>query len=160
MTPPGVDGGGASPSIRRVVDALYVEAMLLADEARGYFEGEAREVGSTLDQTTRVLLSCESLRVTTRLMHVIAWLLTRRAVWAGELSEAQATSPSRRLASPPDKDEQPDAALPAEARRLLEATASLYRRTSRLDGALASALQDPMSGGPVLAMQQRLAREL
>jgi len=133
-----------------------VDAMVLADDARGYFEGEAREGAATLDHGVRILLSCESLRVTTRLMHVIAWLLTRRAVAAGELTEEQAIMPSRRLASPPDRDEAPDPALPAEARRLLEATASLYRRASRLDRSLA---QEP-DDSPARAMLRRLTREL
>ena len=153
------DRSDAATSFARVVDSLYVEAMVLADDARGYFENEARDQAAALDHGVRVLLSCESLRVTTRLMHVIAWLLTRRAVSAGELTEEQAVLPSRRLASPPDRDEAPDPSLPAEAQRLLEATASLYRRAARLDRALAQEAAEP-NDSPALAMLRRLSREL
>ncbi|WP_342454590.1 DUF1465 family protein [Sphingomonas sp. H160509] len=70
---------------RRLIDALYSEAMLLADEARTYFDEAGRVEREALDPLIRVSFSCESLKVTTRLMHVIAWLLTQRAVQAGEL---------------------------------------------------------------------------
>lgn len=78
---------------RRLIDALYTEAMVLADEARSYFDVAGRDEREMLDAMTRVLFSCESLKVTTRLMHVIAWLLTQRAVNAGELPAHSALIP-------------------------------------------------------------------
>ena len=80
----------------KLIDSLYVEAMVLADEARAYFDEHGRSDRLSLDPIVRVGFSCESLKVTTRLMHVIAWLLTQRAVEAGELSAAQARNPARR----------------------------------------------------------------
>ena len=74
----------------RLVDSLYVEAMLLADEARGYFDNAGKHERDGLDALGRVSFSCESLKVTTRLMHIIAWLLTQRAVQAGEIRFADA----------------------------------------------------------------------
>ena len=88
------------PQVRitsRLIDALYTEAMLLADEARSYFDDAGRDERSTLQPFARVGFACESLKVTTRLMHIIAWLLTRRAVEAGELSRHEARDPARRL---------------------------------------------------------------
>ena len=70
----------------KLVDSLYVEAMVLADEARSYFDSAARDDRLGLEPVDRVGFSCESLKVTTRLMHIIAWLLTQRAVTAGELT--------------------------------------------------------------------------
>ena len=89
---------------RRLIDSLYVESMLLADEARGYFDEAGRADRESLDALSRVLFSCESMKVTTRLMHVIAWLLTQRAVAetggqlfffdaAGELVEVRGLDP-------------------------------------------------------------------
>ena len=71
----------------RLVSALYVEAMLLADEARGYFDEFGREERDTLTPLIRVTFSCESLKVTTRLMHIIAWQFTRCKVEAGEIDQ-------------------------------------------------------------------------
>ena len=87
----------------KLVDSLYVEAMVLADEARSYFDiGDDATTGSRSIRSTRVGFACKSLKVTTRLMHVIAWLLTQRAVRPGELSPAQARHarpPARRRAA-------------------------------------------------------------
>lgn len=139
---------------RRLVDSLHVEAMLLADEARSYFDEAGKAEREALDPLDRVGFSCESLKVTTRLMHVIAWLLTQRAVDAGELRPRDALHPSRRLGEPPVSDLATMRALPARARALIDASADLHRRVARLDAAQAAALPMP---SPVRSMQERLA---
>lgn len=118
---------------RRLIDTLYVDAMVLADEARGYFDDGGRTERATLDPLARVSFSCESLKVTTRLMHIIAWLLTQRAVDAGEMAPRDALDPSRRLGPAPVSDEAVVEALPREARTLIAASTELYRRVARLD---------------------------
>jgi regulator of CtrA degradation len=118
---------------RKVVGSLYTEAMVLADEARSYFDRAGREERDRLDPVLRVGFSCESLKVTTRLMHVIAWLLTQRAVEAGELSLAQARRPSRRLGEEPESDEAILPKLPDCARALVAASRDLFARVRRLD---------------------------
>ena len=139
---------------RRLTDALYVEAMLLADEARGYFDDGGRADRDSLPPMARVGFSCESLKVTTRLMHIIAWLLTQRAVEAGELAPREALDPSRRLGAAPVTD--PDALvdLPEQARALVLASADLHRRVARLDDAQEAALPIP---SPARSMLDRLA---
>ncbi len=69
----------------RLIDALYTEAMVLADEARAYFDDAGRDERQTLDAFARVGFACESLKVTTRIMHIVAWLLTQKAVVTGEI---------------------------------------------------------------------------
>jgi hypothetical protein len=81
----------------RLVDSLYTEAMVLADEARSYFDQIGRGDREALPPIARVAFSCESLKVTTRLMHVIAWLLTRKAIAAGEIGDGEGAPESRRL---------------------------------------------------------------
>ena len=120
---------------QRLVGALYTEAMVLADEARAYFDRFGREERDGLDPMTRVGFSCESLKVTTRLMHIIAWLLTQRAVEAGELSVAQARRPSRRLGDEPESDKAVLAKLPDAARSLVTSSRDLFARCRRLDEA-------------------------
>lgn len=133
---PDMSGRPPHPRIeRRLIDSFYTEAMLLADEARSYFDEAGREEREALSPMTRVAYSCESLKVTTRLMHVIAWLLTQRAVHAGELSPGQAVEPSRRLGDAPSTAPEALADLPAQARALIAASADLYRRVARLDAA-------------------------
>jgi len=120
---------------RRLLDGLYIEAMLLADESRAYFDQNGRLERDRLDPIGRVSFSCESLKVTTRLMHVIAWLLTQRAVDAGEMAPADALDPSRRLGLPPVTEQSLLDLMPALARELIESSIDLYRRTARLDEA-------------------------
>jgi len=138
----------------KLVDALYVEAMVLADEARSYFDSTGRDDRLSLDPVDRVGFSCESLKVTTRLMHVIAWLLTQRAVDSGELSPRDALDPARRLGDAPVTDGGVIAQMPADARALITASIDLHRRVARLDGAQIDSLP---ADSPVQWMQARLA---
>ncbi len=141
---------------RRLTDGLYVEAMLLADEARTYFDGGAGAmVPAALNPFDRVLFSCESLKVTTRLMHVIAWLLTQRAVEAGELSADTARAPSRRLGPQVESDHRALERLPESARALIAATIDLYRRVERLDHSLDVAEAAPSPARALLGQLQR-----
>jgi regulator of CtrA degradation len=121
---------------KRLVDGLYVEAMVLADEVRAYFDDIGRDARDALGPMDRVLFSCESLKVTTRLMHVVAWLLTQRAVDAGELSAAGAREPARRLGVAVDTDAEVLAKLPEEAQRFVAASIDLHARVARLEAGL------------------------
>jgi regulator of CtrA degradation len=138
----------------KLIDGLYVEAMVLADEARSYFDTGGRDDRLALDPLDRVGFSCESLKVTTRLMHVIAWLLTQRAVAAGELSRAQAGMSDRRLGAAADTDRDLLARLPETAVELIRASEDLYGRVSRLDRG--SFGED--AGSPARSLQSRLQR--
>ena len=139
---------------RRLIDSLYVEAMVLADEARGYFDQGARIEREALDPLGRVTFSCESLKVTTRLMHVIAWLLTQRAVDSGELSPRDALDPARRLGDAPVTEQQVIAQMPSDAQTLINSSIDLHRRVARLDGAQ---IEPQPADSPVQWMQARLA---
>jgi regulator of CtrA degradation len=145
---------GTSRIHRRLVDSLYVEAMLLADEARAYFDEAGREEREALEALDRVVFSCESLKVTTRLMHVIAWLLTQRAVAVGELSPGDALSPSRRLGEAPATDAATLSAMPRQAAAIIGTSIDLHRRVSRLDDSL-----DPpvVPVSPARSMIEKLA---
>ena len=139
---------------RKLIDQLYVEAMLLTDEARGYFDQAGRADRDGLTPLQRVAFSCESLKVTTRLMHVIAWLLTHRAVAAGEMRPEQALDPSRRLGEQPPSDAALLADLPPRSAALIEASIDLHRRVGLLDEAQVA---ERAAASPVRALQERLA---
>jgi regulator of CtrA degradation len=141
----------------KLVDALYVEAMVLADEARSDFDTIGRDDRLSLDPIDRVGFSCESLKVTTRLMHVIAWLLTQRAVAAGELSRAQAGEAERRLGEAPQTDRDLFPRLPEAAADLVRASEELYDRVSRID---AGHFSDEPTGSPARSLLSRLQRSL
>ena len=139
---------------QRLIEALYCDTMLLADEAREYGEHHARQDAIMLDPATSVLFSCESLRLTTRLMHLLAWLLNHRAIAAGELD---AERPSARLVSVAPTEATLRPQLPERAVALIQASEGLYRRAVLLDTAMFRS--DP-SISPARAMQQWLAINL
>ena len=139
----------------KLIDSLYIEAMVLADEARAYFDRQGREERLTLDPLLRVGFSCESLKVTTRLMHVIAWLLTQRAFEAGELTTVQARSPSRRLGEAAESDPALLEKLPPTAQGLAQASRELYARVRRLEEG--SVIAEPQPS-PARSLLSRLER--
>jgi regulator of CtrA degradation len=147
-----------TPITQKVVDSLYTEAMLLADEARSYFDSDGQAERQALDPVLRVAYSCESLRVTTRLMHVVSWLLVRKAVAAGEMTEAEGETPERRLGRAGDSELDPARLrqLPPRAVEIIEASRDLYDRVRRLDGQMGS----EATQSPARALLGRLERSL
>ena len=141
----------------RLVDSFYTEAMLLADEARSYFDEAGRDDRALLDPFVRVNFACESLKVTTRIMHIVAWLLTQRAIESGEIQFAEGQRPERRLGHAQESDSEIVSRLPQAAQRLVNSSSDLYARVRRLDeGHLAS--EPPLS--PARALMGRLERGL
>lgn len=139
----------------RLINGLYTEAMLLADEARAYFDHVGREHRETLDPLGRVTLSCESLKITTRLMHVLAWLLTERAVEVGQISPEEATEAGRRLGEAASSHRGAIAGLPEQAIALIEASQDLYVRVKRLES---DDPAEPSLSSPALSLLDRLER--
>ena len=165
-----------------VIDSLYGDALILADEARAWFDrargpdhapaevGAARDLvlagdsddplsdwGGRHDPSLRISLSCESLRLTTRLMHIIAWLLLQRAIAAGELPPSASGDPANRLGPSPDCDPLVLRALPRGAQGLIDASLRLYARVAQVETGL---LASPTDGDhPVHMMLGRLTAQ-
>jgi regulator of CtrA degradation len=135
------------PSINpRIIEALHLDALKLADHVRSCFEQLRRETKSTTprgandddgtilqEDLARVQLSCEALRATTRVMHCLAWLLNHRAFFAGELSELQLRRHGRLIANFPMSDPIIVADLPLEAQVCVHESERLYERIQRLE---------------------------
>ena len=141
----------------RLIDSLYTEAMLLADEARSYFDDAGRDERSTLEPFARVGFACESLKVTTRIMHIVAWLLTQRAIETGEIPMRDGRRPERRLGQAQGTDLNILNSLPPSAQKLINASADLYARVKRLDE---GGLENDAPQSPARALMGRLERGL
>ena len=141
----------------RLIDSLYTEAMLLADEARHYFDDVGRDDRATLHPFARVGFACESLKVTTRVMHIVAWLLTQRAIESGEIGLSDGRRPERRLGHAADSDPAVVDQLPESAQRLIRASADLYSRIKRIDEG--NFEMEPVQS-PARALMGRLERGL
>lgn len=154
------DSSMPQPEVRitsRVIDSLYTEAMLLADEARSYFDDAGRDDRGLLEPFVRVSFACESLKVTTRIMHIVAWLLTQRAIETGEIPGHEGRRPERRLGHAQESDADTVAKLPASAQRLIEASSELYARIKRIDEGVVT---DEPVASPARALMGRLERGL
>lgn len=117
-------------------DRTMMEAMALLAETRRYLvdRSESERKGMTVE--SGLAASMESMRLVARLTQVLAWLLTHRAVHAGEMNLVEATRDERRLGGRElclntQGDDNPG--LPEELRNLLGRSFSLYRRIARLD---------------------------
>lgn len=143
----------AEPLTAQIVESLYTDALVLADEVRAAFDGTGpRSVADAVEPEV-VALSIEGLRTTTRMMHMLAWILNQRAFMAGELNERQL-----RLHGALPKDRPAD---PAQFALLEERTQALVRETERLHARIARLDEAKrQEGGAADAPVQRLHSRL
>lgn len=125
------------PVRRAQVENLYVEAMLLADEAHATFAaqrdlGLGEDGGLRGDALLQIGLACESLKTTTRLMHVIAWLLHRRAMLAGDPGARPGDSAAR-IGEPVPADWAVCAGFELPVRRIIAASERLFERIATIE---------------------------
>ncbi|MEM7570750.1 MAG: DUF1465 family protein [Pseudomonadota bacterium] len=118
-----------------IANQLHDEALRMADDSRMYFARNSKTDRAELGAIDRVLYTAESLRISTRLMHVISWTLVRKAVAAGEMSDEEAAKPERQL----EDLELCSASDPRDLRKLPRAVVilshqslNLYKRAMRL----------------------------
>lgn len=117
-------------------DRTMMEAMALLAETRRYLIDRSESERKGMSVESGLAASMESMRLVARLTQVLAWLLTHRAVHAGEMNLIEATRTERRLGGRElclnaQGDDNPD--LPDELRNLLGRSHALYRRIARLD---------------------------
>lgn len=143
------------PIRRAQVENLYVEAMLLADEAHAAFAA-ARDLGrANGDSLLQVSLACESLKTTTRLMHIIAWLLHHRAMFAGDAGAGPDDSAAR-IGPPVAADWTVCARFDSPLRRIVAASERLFERIAAIEAGWCA----PQAARPVQALLARLEARL
>ncbi len=141
---------------RPIIEALYTEALILTDDVRAVFALGTNQLATDEDSMVRLALSTEGLKTTTRMMHILAWLLNQRAFFAGELNEQQVRKhgalPEDRAADPLQLER-----LEPETCALIGETEKLHQRIARLDEAWR---QNFEMNSPARAFQGRLERRL
>jgi regulator of CtrA degradation len=126
-------------------DRTMMEAMALLAETRRYLIDRSEGERKGMSVESGLAASMESMRLVARLTQVLAWLLTHRAVHAGEMTLVEATRDDRRLGGRElcmntQGDDNPG--LPEELRNLLSRSHALYRRIARLDELAANRAAD------------------
>ncbi|MGE5548052.1 MAG: DUF1465 family protein [Solirubrobacterales bacterium] len=120
------------PFIRRTYD----ETVNLMVEARNYMAYVERGERERVELTTGLRMSCEAMRITSRLTQVMAWLMMQRAVEEGEIPPEQALAEENRLSGSDvctDVTFAEDEALPNGLRSLLDRSLRLYMRVARIE---------------------------
>lgn len=128
----------------------------MAEEARAYFDRHAEADQAGLSAVGRLSFTCESLKVTTRLMHVIAWLLAQKAWRRGELDAQALNDPTFRLGEGPVTQPTDLSEFPFSVRALIEASEELYDRVTRLQALLQSGDAEFIAPSPARALMDRL----
>jgi len=114
----------------------YDETMDLMVEAKNYLSYVDGKERGRVDAISGLRMSCEAMRVTSRLTQVMAWLMMQRAVQEGEITVVEALSDDNRLSGGDvclDITFGDDAALPKGLRSLLDRSFRLYVRISRIE---------------------------
>lgn len=140
----------------RLLSALYTDALLLLDESRACFEAGEAGTLEPLSPVARVALACEGLRVTTRLMHVLAWLMSRRA-HSHELVGFDDGAPNMVALGRADPT-RPDQLhlLPEAARHIARNSMDLYARVRRMEDGTGQDIVTPVIASPARGLMQRL----
>ena len=116
--------------------SIYREGMELVEQTARYLDGDGRNEGKTLKGATSMSFATESMRLTTRLMNIASWLLIRRSVNNGEMTQDRARR--ERLKLKIDSIGRPShikgfEALPERLRGLIEASFTLQDKVIKLD---------------------------
>jgi regulator of CtrA degradation len=143
-------------------DQVFREGMTLVEATANYLEGQGRRDAKSSGPATGTLYASESMRLTTRLLELASWLVIRRALKAGEITNEEARVKRRRLRltaiGRPEhvKDFQ---ILPETLRELIEASFALHDRIVLLDRGLEhpETATNDMAPNPVAEQVDRLS---
>ncbi|HVZ04705.1 DUF1465 family protein [Hyphomicrobium sp.] len=132
-------------------DHIFREGMALVERTASYLDGPGRKEAKTLSGTAGVLYATESMRLTTRLLDLASWLLIRRALREGEITEEEAQKKRRRVklqafGRPSHVKGYSD--LPNGLRGLIEESFALHDRISQLDRAMTKLQEADALSGP------------
>ncbi len=121
------------------IQRTHREALTLAEQARNYIACRGPALRRALPVDGQAIYAAESMRMSSRIIHVIAWTLTQKAVAAGELARDEASDPEWRLGGEAVCLAEPMGdleLLPEPMQEMIESSERLYRRVKRLDDML------------------------
>lgn len=145
-------------------DAVFKEGMTLVERTAAYLDGQGRKESKGLGGPLTVLYATESMRLTTRLLDLASWLLIRRALKEGDISEDEAKKKRQRLKLQPlgrPSHIKNFDGLPEGLRGLIHESFALQDRISRLDTAMtgpAEPAEELAASSAANPVEQQLSR--
>ena len=145
-------------------DGVFKQGMALVERTAAYLEGPGRTEAKRLPPSVNVLYASESMRLTTRLLDMASWLLIRRALKAGDISETEAQRKRKGVALQSPSRSSHVAGfgeLPETLRGLVEESYALHDRIVQLDRAMnvkpdSAGTAEPMLANPVVTQMDRI----
>jgi len=128
------------PASTAFFEKTFNDTKTLLLEARNYVSNCAADERRPLRPVDAMRMARDISRLTTRLAEIMAWLLTQKAVHAGELTPTEAARVDRRLGNGTVCMEEGldyDGDMPPKLESLLDRSHKLYVRAVRLDEMIA-----------------------
>jgi len=115
--------------------SVFNETLALLFDAHHYFQARGAQEQAASSHISGPLYASEMTRITMRLTSVMAWIMVRRAIYAGRIEEDKASREYRLEATDicRDYDAETLTKLPNYMIYLSEKSLSLYERVHRLD---------------------------
>ncbi|MEQ9641229.1 MAG: DUF1465 family protein [Alphaproteobacteria bacterium] len=128
-------GSGAGFASTAFFARLFDEALTLVRDSRDYIAQRGRDDSRALPPAGGLAYSVETMRLTTRMTHIMAWLLMQRAYAEGEYEDAPVEAGAMRLGGADVCLGEPvvEAELPSALAELMRRSERLFRRIQRLD---------------------------
>jgi regulator of CtrA degradation len=123
----------AAPGNTAFFDRTYREAIALLHEARAYLAHAGATERAELPLIERLRYAHETIRLTARLIDIMAWLLHQRAVHGGEMDTAYMARQLTPLASRNSCMREGDPLAAPKLQALLDRSQKLYLRIANLD---------------------------
>lgn len=130
---------GTTPNNLIFFSTMFDETMKLLLDSHEYFSVYGPHDQAEAAPVEKLLYTAEMSRITLRLSSVMAWLLARRAEFAGQISREEAIAQFRLAFNDICLKEMPEMnqVLPSYMCELMGRSLHLYRRASRLDDMIA-----------------------
>ena len=115
--------------------SIFNETLEMLFDAHHYFQSRGPVEQTTISSTARHDYANEMTRITMRLTSVMAWIMVRRAVYAGRIEETTAAEQYRLEAVDVCREHRPEtlALLPRTMGSLSHHSHELFERVFRLD---------------------------
>lgn len=88
---------GARFAASEQFDTVYAQGMDLVERTAAYLDGPGRQDAKQLKSSVALTYATESMRLTARLLDLASWLLIRRSLRDGEITEEEARRKRARL---------------------------------------------------------------
>jgi regulator of CtrA degradation len=137
-------------------DRTFHEGMSLVEETAAYLDGAGRQDSKLLSRSAALAYASESMRLTTRLMQVVSWLLVQRAVREGDMAAESALDASYRLGAESDDHQTSPEPLPPTLAELVGRSERLFERVRHLDSRMYAPAAAEPEPHPVLSQLERL----